>query len=95
MEMANREIQNKFDPRNSARSISPFLIVNTVGFDSLKILEKMEKDRNLRNEEKRKIAEELERDNEKVERTNKDSPNKAVRIMEAIYKLYSAKSEQE
>ena len=45
MEMANKQIEIKYLPKGTAKSNSPFLLANAVGFDSIKMLNKMEEDR--------------------------------------------------
>ncbi len=43
----------------AAKSNSPFLIANQVGFDSIKMLNKIEEDKKVREARKLRIAEEL------------------------------------
>ena len=55
MEMANRVIEQKYQPKGTAKSNSPFLLANAVGFDSIKMLNKMEEDKKAREERQHRI----------------------------------------
>ncbi len=57
--MTDKMIEIKFQPTGSAKSNSPFLIANQVGFDSIKMLNKIEEDKKEREARKLRIAEEL------------------------------------
>lgn len=48
MEMTKNMIETKYQPKGTAKSNSPFLIANSIGFDSLKMLNKMEEDKKIR-----------------------------------------------
>ena len=62
MDMARGMIDKKFKPMGQAQSLSPYLLANAVGFDSVKIINKLEADRQVRVERKLKIAEEIKRE---------------------------------
>jgi len=59
MDEAKQMIEDKFNPKASAKSISPFLMANAVGFDSIKMLNKMEEDRQEREARQERIRKEL------------------------------------
>ena len=59
MASANKMIEKKFKPKGTAQSHSPFLMANAVGFDSIKMLNKMDEDKKIREEHQLKIAQEL------------------------------------
>ena len=62
MDMARGMIDKKFKPKGQAQSLSPYLLANAVGFDSLKIINKLESDRQVRLDRKIKISEEIKRE---------------------------------
>ena len=44
MERANEMIDNKYKPTGTAQSLSPYLVANAVGFDSIKMMNRIEED---------------------------------------------------
>ena len=45
MDMANQMIDQKYKPKGTAKSNSQFLLSNAVGFDSIRMLNKMDEDK--------------------------------------------------
>ena len=62
MDMARGMIDKKFKPKGQAQSLSPYLLANAVGLDSLAIINKLESDRQVRIDRKLKIADEIKKE---------------------------------
>ena len=62
MDMANQMIDQKYKPKGTAKSNSQFLLSNAVGFDSIRMLNKMDEDKKERQQRQHRIQEELKRD---------------------------------
>ena len=72
MEMTKNMIEIKFQPKGTAKSNSPFLIANSIGFDSIKMLNKMEEDKKIRQERRLRIAEEIKKEQQIIAKKAQD-----------------------